>query len=136
MPLRIYPSAQKGNSEKFASPRAVHRRFIAARYGIGRVGLFLEHPPLLSRVARWFPWACPFSCPSIHRSAWKGRLSFGRLGRPPCLGEYAGLCDNTGWRESWRQADAAQAFGVAHLVERFREAGHEQGGCAPAGDGP
>jgi hypothetical protein len=60
MPLRIYPSAQKDNSEKFASPRAVHRRFIAARYGIGRVGLFLEHPPLLSRVARWFPWACPF----------------------------------------------------------------------------
>src|SRR4051812_33038891 len=61
--LSIHRSAGKGCSAKFPSPRAVHRRFIAARYGIGRVGLVLEHPPLLSRVARWFPWTYPFLIP-------------------------------------------------------------------------
>ena len=50
----------------------IHRQFIAARYGIGGVGLTSEQLLLLSRAARWFPLDPPFSLASIHRSAWKG----------------------------------------------------------------
>ena len=50
----------------------IHRRFIAARYGIGGVGLTSEQLLLLSRVARRFPPDPPFPVAPIHRSTWKG----------------------------------------------------------------
>src|SRR5215203_3597410 len=56
-----------------SSPR-IHREFIAARYGLGGVGLTSEQLLLLSRAARWFPLDPPFSLASIHRSAWRDCL--------------------------------------------------------------